>query len=220
MHAPDFRMAAILLVVPAVIALIAENTGHVKAVGEMTGRDLDPMIGRAIFADGVGTMVTSSVGGSPTTTYAENIGVMAATRVYSTAAYYVAAIIAILFGLCPKFGALVAAVPGAVLGGVSVILYGMIGLLGAKIWIEARVNFADPVNMVPIGAGIMLAIGPVLHPISGAFKLEGIALGTIVVLAGYHMLRAIATRVSGPEVSYGEIGFEKDAGGRTVTRRG
>jgi hypothetical protein len=66
----------------------------------------------------------------------------------------------------------------------------------------------------------MLAIGPVLHPISGAFKLEGIALGTIVVLAGYHMLRAIATRVSGPEVSYGEIGFEKDAGGRTVTRRG
>ncbi len=87
MHAPDFKTSAILLVLPAVVALIAENTGHVKAVGEMTGRDLDPLIGRAIFADGVGTMVTSAVGGSPTTTYAENIGVMAATRVYSTAAY-------------------------------------------------------------------------------------------------------------------------------------
>jgi uracil-xanthine permease len=211
MHAPDLKMSAILLVLPAVVALIAENTGHVKAVGEMTRRDVDPLIGRAIFADGVGTIVTSSVGGSPTTTYAENIGVMAATRVYSTAAYYVAAIIAILFGLCPKFGALVAAVPGAVIGGVSVILYGMIGLLGAKIWIEARVNFADPVNMVPIGAGIILAIGPVVHPITGEFKLEGIALGTIVVLAGYHLLRAISARVSGPEVSYGEIGFEKDA---------
>jgi uracil-xanthine permease len=210
MHAPDFKMSAILLVLPAVIALIAENTGHVKAVGEMTGQDLDPMIGRAIFADGVGTMVTTSVGGSPTTTYAENIGVMAATRVYSTAAYYVAAIIAILFGLCPKFGALVAAAPGGVLGGITVILYGMIGLLGAKIWIEARVNFADPVNMVPIGAGIILAIGPVVHPISDDFKLEGIALGTIVALAGYHLLRAISTRVSGPEVSYGEIGFEQD----------
>jgi len=209
MHTPDFKISAILLVLPAVIALIAENTGHVKAVGQMTGQDLDPVIGRAIFADGVGTMVTSSVGGSPTTTYAENIGVMAATRVYSTAAYYIAAIIAILFGLCPKFGALIAAAPGAVLGGVTAILYGMIGLLGAKIWIEARVNFADPVNMVPIGAGIILAIGPVVHPISDHFKLEGIALGTIVVLAGYHLLRAISRRVSGPEVSYGEIGFEK-----------
>ena len=210
MHAPDFKTSAVLLVLPAVVALIAENTGHVKAVGEMTRRDLDPMIGRAIFADGIGTIVTTAVGGSPTTTYAENIGVMAATRVYSTAAYYVAAIIAILFGLCPKFGALVAAVPGGVLGGVTVILYGMIGLLGAKIWIEGRVNFADPVNMVPIGAGIILAIGPVVHPITEGFKLEGIALGTLVVLVGYHVLRAISTRVSGPEVSYGEIGFEKD----------
>ena len=201
MHAPDFRISAILLLMPAIIALIAENTGHVKAVGEMTGHDLDPVIGRAIFADGVGTMVASSVGGSPTTTYAENIGVMVATRVYSTAAYYVAAIIAILFGLSPKFGALVAAAPGGVLGGVTVILYGMIGLLGAKIWIDARVNFADPVNMVPIGAGIILAIGPVVLPINDDFKLEGIALGTIVVLAGYHLLRAISTRVTLPEVS-------------------
>src|SRR5690606_5903969 len=106
-----------------------------------------------------------SVGGSPTTTYAENIGVMAATRVYSTAAYYVAALIAILFGLCPKFGALVAATPGGVLGGVTVILYGMSGLLGAKIWVESRVNCSDPVNRVPIGAGIILAIGPVVHPV-------------------------------------------------------
>ncbi|REE99622.1 uracil-xanthine permease family protein [Thermomonospora umbrina] len=210
MHAPDFKMSAVLLVLPAVIALIAENTGHVKAVGEMTRTDLDPLIGRAVFADGVGTVVASSVGGSPTTTYAENIGVMAATRVYSTAAYYVAALIAILFGLCPKFGALVAATPGGVLGGVTVILYGMIGLLGAKIWVEARVNFADPVNMVPIGAGIILAIGPVVHSIGDDFDLEGIAFGTVVVLAGHHLLRAISTRVGGPEVSYGEVGFEHD----------
>jgi uracil-xanthine permease len=217
MYAPELKTSAVLLVLPAVIALIAENTGHVKAVGEMTGRDLDPMIGRAIFADGVGTMVASSVGGSPTTTYAENIGVMAATRVYSTAAYYVAALIAILFGLCPKFGALVAAVPGGVLGGVTAILYGMIGLLGAKIWVEGKVNFADPVNMVPIGAGIILAIGPVAHPIGGDFTLEGIALGTIVVLAGYHLLRAISTRVSGPEVAGGEIALERRVAGAAAS---
>ncbi|MEU6710378.1 solute carrier family 23 protein [Nonomuraea sp. NPDC046802] len=203
-HGPDFKTSAVLLVLPAVIALIAENVGHVKAVGEMTGTDVDPYVGRAVLADGVGTMVTSAVGGSPTTTYAENIGVMAATKVYSTAAYYIAAVIAILFGLCPKFGALVAATPGGVLGGVTVVLYGMIGLLGAKIWIENRVDFADPVNMVPIGAGIILAIGPVSHYIGGDFTLEGIALGTIVVLGGYHLLRAIAGRSTAP--AEGEAG--------------
>jgi Xanthine/uracil permeases len=214
-HAPDLRVSAVLLVLPAVIALIAENIGHVKAVGEMTGIDADPYVGRAVAADGVATAVATAVGGSPTTTYAENIGVMAATRVYSTAAYYIAAIIAILFGLCPKFGALIAATPGGVLGGITVILYGMIGLLGAKIWIENRVDFADPVNMVPVGAGIILAIGPVSHQITGDFSLEGIAFGTIVVLGGYHLLRVISRRGSSPEeaVSGGEIGYEKDAAG-------
>ncbi|GAA2794369.1 hypothetical protein GCM10020219_077000 [Nonomuraea dietziae] len=143
------------------------------------------------MADGVGTVVSTAVGGPATTTYAENIGVMAATRVYSTAAYYVAAVIAILFGLCPKFGALVAATPGGVLGGVTTILYGMIGLLGAKIWIENRVDLNDPVNLVPVGAGIICAIGPVAFPMTGTFALSGIALGTIVLLAGYHGLRAL-----------------------------
>ena len=191
-HGPEFQWSAIILVLPAVIALIAENTGHVKAVAEMTGDDLDPVIGRAIFADGVGTAVATSVGGSPTTTYAENIGVMAATRIYSTAAYYVAGVIAILFGLIPKFGALVAATPGGVLGGVTVVLYGMIGLLGAKIWVENRVDFSNPINLVPIGAGIILAIGPVVQQITDDFTLEGIALGTIVLLAGWHLLRWLA----------------------------
>src|SRR5690606_5594179 len=106
-HAPTFELAFILLMLPAVIALVAENTGHVKAVAEMVDQDLDPGMGRALAADGVGTVIASAVGGSPTTTYAENIGVMAATRVYSTAAYYVAAVVAILFGLSPKFGAIV-----------------------------------------------------------------------------------------------------------------
>jgi len=191
---PDFKFSAIVLVLPAVIALIAENTGHVKAVGAMTRTNLDPMIGRTLFADGVGTVVATSVGGSPTTTYAENIGVMAATRIYSTAAYYVAGVVAILFGLSPKFGALIAATPGGVLGGITVVLYGMIGLLGAKIWIENRVDFSNPINLVPIGAGIILAVGPVAHQISDDFALEGIALGTVVLLVGYHLMSAIAPK--------------------------
>ena len=137
---------------PGVIALIAENTGHVKAVAEMTGDDLDPYMGRAIGADGFATALASAFGGSPTTTYAENIGVMGATRVYSTAAYYVAGAVAILLGLCPKFGAIVNATPGGVLGGITVVLYGMIGLVGAKIWVENRVDFGNPVNLVGLAA--------------------------------------------------------------------
>ncbi|GAA4227135.1 uracil-xanthine permease [Streptosporangium album] len=200
MHAPDIRFSAVLLVLPALIALVAENVGHVKAVGEMTGTDVDPYLGRAIIGDGAATAVASAFGGSPTTTYAENIGVMAATRVYSTAAYYIAAVIAILFGLCPKFGALVAATPGGVLGGITVILYGMIGLLGAKIWIENRVDFSNPINMIPIGAGIILAIGPVRHMVGPKFPLEGIAFGTIVVVGGYHLLRALSGRTGTAEL--------------------
>jgi uracil-xanthine permease len=189
---PSFSLKFSLLVLPAVIALVAENVGHVKAVAEMTKRNLDPYMGRAIFADGVGTVIASSVGGSPTTTYAENIGVMAATRVYSTAAYYVAAIVAILLGLVPKFGALINIIPGGVLGGITVVLYGMIGLLGAKIWKENRVDFANPINLVPLAAGIIIGIGNVTLQITDDFPLQGIALGSLVAVAGWHVARALA----------------------------
>jgi xanthine/uracil permease len=175
-----------------VIALIAENAGHVKAVAEMTKTDLDPVMGRAIAADGAATVIATSVGGSPTTTYAENIGVMAATRIYSTAAYYVAAVVAILFGFSPKFGAVVSATPGGVLGGITVVLYGMIGLLGAKIWKENRVDFGNPINLVPIAAGIIIAIGNTSLVFSNSFSLSGIALGTIVTIAAFHLVRSIA----------------------------
>jgi uracil-xanthine permease len=200
-HLPSFSLVFILLALPAVIALTAENLGHVKAVAEMTKTDLDPVLGRAVAADGVGTVITSTVGGSPTTTYAENIGVMAATRVYSTAAYFVAAVTAILLGLIPKFGAIVNATPPAVLGGITLVLYGMIGLLGAKIWKENGVDFGRPVNLVPLAAGIILAIGDASLKFTADFVLQGIALGTIVVVGGYHLARVVA-RAAGTD--YGE----------------
>ena len=191
-HLPDIKITFVLLVLPAVIALIAENTGHVKAVAGMTGADLDPVMGRAIGADGFGTALASLVGGSPTTTYAENIGVMAATRIYSTAAYFVAAAVAILFGFSPKFGAVISATPGGVLGGITVVLYGMIGLLGAKIWKENGVDFGNPINLVPVAAGIIIAIGNTTLRFTDNFQLSGIALGTIVTLVTYHLVRALA----------------------------
>ncbi|KNE78831.1 MULTISPECIES: uracil-xanthine permease family protein [Streptomyces] len=191
-HAPAFELPAILVALPVVIALIAENAGHVKAVGEMTGDPLDDQLGTAIAADGAGTVLSTAVGGPATTTYAENIGVMAASRVYSTAAYWAAALFALLFGLCPKFGAVVAAIPGGVLGGITVILYGMIGLLGAQIWVHNKVDLRNPLNLVPVAAGVVIGVGGVGLRITDDFELNGIALGTLVVLSGYHVLRALA----------------------------
>ncbi|MFH8367143.1 uracil-xanthine permease family protein [Streptomyces sp. NPDC018031] len=192
LHAPSFEWSAILVALPVVIALVAENAGHVKAVGEMIGDPLDDKLGTAIAADGVATVLSTSVGGPANTTYSENIGVMAATRVYSTAAYWAAACFALLFGLCPKFGAVVAAIPGGVLGGITVILYGMIGLLGAQIWVHNDVDLRNPLNLVPVAAGVIIGVGGVSLKISDNFELGGIALGTIVVITGYHVLRALA----------------------------
>ncbi|MGW7408719.1 uracil-xanthine permease family protein [Streptomyces sp. NPDC054833] len=191
-HGPSFQWSAVLVALPVVIALVAENAGHVKAVGEMTGERLDDKLGTAISADGVASMLSTAVGGPPNTTYSENIGVMAATRVYSTAAYWAAAGFALLFGLCPTFGAVVAAIPGGVLGGITVILYGMIGLLGAQIWTNARVDLRNPLNLVPAAAGIIIGVGNVTMKFTADFSLSGIALGTLVVITGYHALRLMA----------------------------
>ncbi|MEU2792498.1 solute carrier family 23 protein [Streptomyces sp. NPDC007100] len=213
-HAPAFQWSAILVALPVVIALVAENAGHVKAVGEMTGDPLDDKLGTAISADGVGSVLSTALGGPPNTTYSENIGVMAATRVYSTAAYWAAAGFALLFGLCPKFGAVVAAIPGGVLGGITVILYGMIGLLGAQIWVHNKVDLRNPLNLVPVAAGVIIGIGGVSLKISENFELGGIALGTIVVLSGYHVLRALAPahlKEQGPLLDEGTSAYDADA---------
>ncbi len=214
-HLPSFHLAFILLALPVVIALIAENTGHVKAVSEMTGKNLDHQVGRAVAADGATSMLATLMGAGPTTTYSENIGVMAATRVYSTAAYVVAAVVAILFGFSPKFGAVISATPGGVLGGICVVLYGMIGLLGAKIWHENRVDFGNPVNLVPVAAGIIIGVGDVSLKFSDSFTLGGIALGTIVTVGVYHMARwlapkALAEAAGGAGVLLDAPGIYKD----------
>ncbi len=198
-HAPSVSLTFVLLVLPGVIALIAENVGHVRAVADMTGDDLDPYMGRALAADGFATTLASAFGGSPTTTYAENIGVMSATRIYSTAAYYCAAIFAIVLGLVPKFGVIVNAIPGGVLGGVTVVLYGMIGLIGAKIWVENGVDFANPANIVPLSAGLIAGIGGVTLKVTDDFELGGIAFGTILVIVLYHLVKGRGKALSDTE---------------------
>ena len=187
---PTFDVNAILLFIPVVLVLIAENVGHVKAVATMTGKDLDDQMGNALFADGLATTLAGAGGGSGTTTYAENIGVMAATRIYSTAAYWVAGIGAILLSLSPKFGAVLSATPAGVLGGVGVVLYGMIGVLGAKIWIENKVDFSNSTNLFIAGTTMIVGIADMTWK-RGDYSFGGIINGTLVAVLGYQLLRAL-----------------------------
>jgi uracil-xanthine permease len=187
---PTFETNAILLFIPVVLVLIAENVGHVKAVAAMTGKDLDKQMGNALFADGVATTLAGAGGGSGTTTYAENIGVMAATRIYSTAAYWVAGVGAILLSLSPKFGAILSATPAGVLGGVGVALYGMIGVLGAKIWIENKVDFGNSTNLFIAATTLIIGIADMTWK-RGDYSFGGIINGTLVAVIGYQVLRSL-----------------------------
>jgi xanthine/uracil permease len=188
---PEADWAVLPLFLPVVLVLVAENVGHVKSVALMTGRDYDRSMGRALLADGVATTLAGLGGGSGTTTYAENIGVMAATKVYSTAVYWVAAATALLLSLNPKFGQAVNTVPPGVIGGAGIVLYGMIGLLGARIWVENKVDFARPVNLFPAAAALILGIADATFSI-GQVKVTGIAVGTITAFALFHAMRGIA----------------------------
>jgi uracil-xanthine permease len=188
---PTFKMSAIVLFIPVVLVLIAENVGHVKAVMAMTGKNLDDQMGNALVADGVATTLAGLGGGSGTTTYAENIGVMAATKVYSTAAYWVAGVGAVLLSLSPKFGAVLSATPAGVLGGAGVALYGMIGILGARIWIENRVDFSDSTNLIIAASTVIIGISDFSWT-KGDFTFNGIINATLNAVVGYAVLRAIA----------------------------
>ncbi|MDR3136698.1 MAG: NCS2 family nucleobase:cation symporter [Coriobacteriales bacterium] len=188
---PEPAWSILPMFLPIVLVLIAENIGHIKSVAVMTGRDLDGSIGWALFSDGLGTTLAGLGGGSGTTTYAENIGVMAATRVYSTAAYWIAGAGALLLSLCPKFGAAVASVPGGVLGGATILLYGMIGMLGVRIWVENRVDFSQSINITT--AAIPLVIGIADFTLQfGDSSLTGIALGTLSALLVYHLINLLS----------------------------
>ncbi len=181
--APRWSQHAMLAIAPVAIVLVAENKGHIAAISSYMKRDLNPHLGRAYLGDAVATFVSSMGGGTPQTTYAENMGVMAITRVFSSYNFVMAGSIAILLGLCPKFGALIRSIPNPVLGGVTLILYGLIALMGVKIWQDAKVDFADHRNMVVAGASLIAATGLGVKGVTvGGTNIAGIALGTVLAL--------------------------------------
>ena len=189
-HAPSFNISAIAVALPVLVVLVAENVGHVKAVSEMTKRDLDDLAGDALIADGLASTLAGGFGGSGTTTYAENIGVMAATRVYSTAAYWVAAFTAILLAFVPKFGALIFTIPTGVLGGACIVLYGLIGMLGVRIWMDNKVNFNNPVNLTAAAVALIAGIGNLTLTVGGV-SLEGIAWGSVGIIVAYPIMKKL-----------------------------
>lgn len=203
---PDFNVAALFL--PVVLVLIAENVGHVKSVALMTGKNYDKLMGRALLADGLSTTVAGLGGGSGTTTYAENIGVMAATKVYSTALYWIAGAFAIFLSFIPKFGAAVATIPSGVIGGAGVVLYGMIGLLGARIWIENKVAFTNPVNLIPAAVGLIMGIANFTFTL-GDMTFGGVTVGTIAALVLYHLMKGIG-KARGTDLEASAITAEFD----------
>ncbi|WP_028244953.1 uracil-xanthine permease family protein [Pseudoclavibacter soli] len=191
LQTPTFHLATVGLFVPVVFVLIAENIGHVRSVGLMVNRNLDENIGRTLMSDGLATTLAGFGGGSGTTTYAENIGVMASTKVYSTAAYWVAGIVAIGLSLFPKFGAAIATVPAGVLGGAGVVLYGMIGVLGVRIWVENKVDFSKSINLTTAAVSLIIAIADFTWQ-WGQLSFGGIALGTFAAIAVYHVMRGVS----------------------------
>ncbi|GGM38007.1 nitrate reductase [Longimycelium tulufanense] len=190
---PQVRPDVVLLVLPVVVVLVAENIGHVKAVAAVTGRNLDGSAGDALIGDGLATSMAGLGGGSGTTTYAENIGVMAATRIYSTAAYVVAALAAVALSFSPKFNALVFTVPNGVLGGATLVLYGLIGLVGVRIWMDNAVDLTHPVNLMVVAAALVAGIGNLTLDIGGV-QLGGIAWGSIGIVLLHPILRRLYAR--------------------------
>lgn len=181
-HSPVFNANAILLIAPVAIILVAENLGHFKAVSAMTGRNLSPYMGRAFFADGICTSLSASIGGTGMTTYAENIGVMAVTKVYSTTIFVVAGLFAILLGLSPKFGAVISTIPVALLGGASIVVFGLITVAGAKIWVDNKVDFTKNSTLIIAAVSLIMGAGNFsLH--IGPFDLGGIGTATLAAIA-------------------------------------
>ncbi|RUP34751.1 MAG: pyrimidine utilization transport protein G [Curvibacter sp.] len=184
---PVFSANALLLIAPVAIILVAENLGHIKAVTAMTGKNLDAYMGRAFIGDGVATMLSGSVGGTGVTTYAENIGVMAATKIYSTAVFACAAVLAVVLGFSPKFGAVIQAIPLPVMGGVSIVVFGLIAVAGAKIWVDNKVDFSDNKNLIVAAVTLILGTGDFTLKF-GDFGLGGIGTATFGAIGLYALL--------------------------------
>ncbi|KAK9764671.1 hypothetical protein K7432_007631 [Basidiobolus ranarum] len=216
-HTPQFEAHSISLITPVVIILVAENIGHIKAVTAMTGRNIDQYIGRAFMGDAIATILAGSLGSLGVTTYAENIGVMAVTKIFSTLVFITAAIVAVIIGFLPKFGAIINTIPAGVFGGLSIVLFGLIAVSGGRIWIENKIDFTNPRNLLTAGISVLLGTGMTgdLKVTFGPVAFDGIGVSTISAVILYQILRGYPqnTAANGTEgsTSYAQEKLEESA---------
>jgi len=183
-YQPRFEWVAILTILPAALVVIAEHVGHLVVTANIVKRDLirDPGLHRSMLANGLSTLFSGFFGSTPNTTYGENIGVMAITRVYSTWVIGGAAIMAIALSCVGKLAAIIQAIPVPVMGGVSLLLYGVIGASGIRVLIDAKVDYSKAKNLILTAIILIVGVsGASIH--IGAAELKGMALATIVGIA-------------------------------------
>jgi uracil permease len=182
-YAMKFNWADIFLILPAALVLVPEHIGHLVVTGNIVKKDLvkAPGLDRSLLSNGISTILSSFVGSTPNTTYGENIGVLAITKVYSTWVIGIAACIAIVLSFCGKLAALISSIPTPVMGGISLLLFGIIGVSGIRMLVEANVNYNTSHNMIL--TCVVLAIGISGASIRiGAVSLAGMGLATVVAI--------------------------------------
>ena len=183
LYAPTFDINAIMIIAPAALVVLAEHIGHLVVTGNIVGRDLikDPGLSRSLFADGLSNVISGFCGATPNTTYGENIGVMAITKVYSTWVIGGAALMAIILSFCGKLSELIHSIPVPVMGGICILLFGVIATSGFRLLVESQVDYTKSSNLVM--TSVIMVIGLSGAKLSfGAFAVQGMVLATLVAI--------------------------------------
>ena len=206
---PHFDPGAIALIAPVALVVVIEHIGHLLAVGEIVGRDYRDMLPRSLAGDGISTVISGLLGGTPTTTYAENIGVMSVTRVYSTQVFWYAAGFALLVGgFCPKLAAFINSIPVPVMGGVSLLLFGLIASNGLRMLVTNNVDFDQNRNLMIASVVIILGVDMETSSIAipvGDYTLPGMATSALVGIIMNLILPKAKDDAVEPESSVAEI---------------
>lgn len=180
----EFSLQPIMVILPATFVVVAEHIGHLKVTSSIVGKDLarDPGLHRSLLGDGVSTMLSGLLGSVPTTTYGENIGVMALTKVYSTYVICGAGLLSIILGFSGKLSALISSIPTPVIGGISLLLFGTIAVSGLRTFIEDRVDFSKSRNLILAAIPFMVGLSG-MKLVIGSIEFKGMGLATIVAMA-------------------------------------
>jgi uracil permease len=182
--APSFDFNAMMVMAPAALVVISEHIGHLFVTGKIVNRDLikDPGLHRSLLSDGLSTMLSGFCGSCPTTTYGENMGVMAVTGVYSVYVIGGAGVISIIIAFVGKLSGAISSIPGAVMGGITILLFGMIAASGIRMIVEAKVDYSKSKNLILTSVVFIVGLSGISININ-TVPLKGMALATVVGMA-------------------------------------